>query len=104
MGGEFDEEEERINARRAEYLKSITDKQIEITLTDFFFVEDGIYPEEFELVLVIDKQGELSAGCMSIEEYYAKDHPEGLIRQSRGGVIFFEDIIAWKPIDCLKVL
>jgi len=89
---------------RAEYLRNLSKEQININLSDFFFVEDGIYPSEFELVLVICKDGTLSAGCASQDPYYKEDNPYGVIRQERSGVIFYNDIIAWKPIDGLRVL
>lgn len=98
VGNELTEE------RRTAYLQNLDREQIKFSLTDFFFIEDGMYPSEFELVLVIDKHGELSAGCVDNGGYYHKEHPRGVIHQSRGGVIFFEDIIAWKPIDGVKVL
>ena len=85
--------------KRKNYLEYDVETQIKIELTDFFFVEDEIYPDEFELILVIDKQGNLSAGCVDKGYQYSENNPHGVICQSRGGVMFFEDIIAWKPID-----
>ena len=55
-------------------------------------------------ILVIDKDGQLSAGCVDKGSAYRTYGPHGVISQSRGGIMFFDDIIAWKPIDGLKVL
>ena len=47
---EFDDE---LKKRRDDYLAACNHEQISFTLTDFFFVEDGVYPDDFELVLVL---------------------------------------------------
>ena len=87
------------NDERMVYLQSHKDKQLLISLTDFFFIEDGMYPDEFELILVVDKDGELSAGCVDKGSRWEEYMPYGVIRQSRGGYLTFDDIIAWKVID-----
>lgn len=102
--GDIDKEYEVIEQERKAYLENLQREQIKIELTDFFFVEDGIYPDEFELILVIDKEGHLSAGCVDRGSAYRAYGPYGVISQSRGGIMCFDDIIAWKPIDGLKVL
>ena len=85
-------------------MENLQRTQIKIALTDFFFIEDGIYPDDFEWILVIDKNGHLSAGCVDKGSAYRTYGSHGVISQSRGGIISFDDIVAWKPIDGLKVL
>ena len=101
---DIDMEYEAILQERKAYLENLQRDQIKIELTDFFFVEDEIYPDEFELILVIDKDGHLSAGCVDNGSAYRSYGSCGVIRQGRDGIISFDDIIAWKPIDGLKVL
>ena len=101
---DIDMEYEIIQQERNAYLETMQRNQIKIELTDFFFIEDGIYPEEFELILVIDKDGHLSAGCVDKGSAYRTYGSYGVISQSRGGIMSFDDIIAWKSIDGLKVL
>lgn len=93
---EFDDE---LKKRRDDYLAACNHEQISFTLTDFFFVEDGVYPDDFELVLVVLKDGRLSGGCAERGLEHTKNNPKGVIHQSRGGVIEYEDIIAWKPLE-----
>ena len=97
-------EYEAIQQERKAYLENLQRSQIKIELTDYFFIEDEIYPDEFELILVIDKDGHLSAGCVDKGSAYRTYGSYGVIRQGRGGIITFDNIIAWKPIDGLKVL
>ena len=33
---------------------------------------------------------------------YLKDHPHGIIRQDRGGVIDYDSILCWSPLDNIK--
>lgn len=95
---------EVIAQKRKNYLEYWVEEQIKLELTDFFFIKDGIYPADFELILVIDQQGKLSAGCVDKGHAYRDGYPHGVIRQSRGGVMYFDNILAWKPIDGLKVV
>lgn len=90
--------------RREKYLENFDGKQININLTDFFFIKDGMYPAEFEVVLAVMKDGSLTAGCATKGSDYDKEYPKGILRQGRGGVIDFKDILAWKPLEEGKVL
>ncbi len=103
---EFDPAEignEIVEERRRKYLANSDRKAIEFMLDDFFFIEDGIYPTDFELVLVVMKDGDLSAGCVDRGSYYTEDNWRGVIRQGRGGIIEYDDILAWKPIEQMNV-
>ena len=65
--------------------------------------KDGIYPTDFEVVLVVMKDGDLSGGCVERGSRYTDENWRGVIRQNRGGVIDYEDILAWKPIENINV-
>lgn len=95
--------DEIVEERRAAYLLDCKREQISFTLKDWFFIEDGIYPTSFELVLVVMKDGSLSGGCVERGSRYTDDNWRGVIHQSRGRVIDYEDILAWKPIEGLNV-
>ena len=38
-------------------------KDLKVTVTGFTFAEDGNLPEDFEVYLIVLKDGRLSAGC-----------------------------------------
>ena len=82
---DLDKFDDELKKRRDDYLAACKHEQISFVLTDFFFVEDGVYPDDFELVLVVLKDGSLSGGCAERGMEHTKNTPKGVIRQSRGG-------------------
>lgn len=75
-------------------------EEISVTLTGFKFIKDGQYPDDFEVCLLILEDGQLSAGCWDtglLSTEYGKK--QGCFRQSRGGVIDANYVIAWVPLE-----
>ena len=67
---------------------------LSVTLSNFILMEEA-EPEEFEVYLLICKDGQMSAGCYTTGTNYQ----QGVFRQSRGGVWEREDIYAILPIE-----
>ena len=67
---------------------------LSVTLSNFILMEEA-EPEEFEVYLLICKDGQMSAGCYTTGTLY----PQGVFHQSRGGVWEKEDIYAILPIE-----
>ncbi len=65
-----------------------------VTLSNFILMEEA-EPEDFEVYLLITKDGQMSAACYTTGTLY----PQGVFRQSRGGVWEKEDIYAILPIE-----
>lgn len=78
-------------------------KDLEVTLTGFTFAEGGNLPEEFEVYLLVLKDGQLSAGCWDTGEASRKYGQPGCFRQSRGGVTTIDHVLAWLPIESKKI-
>ncbi len=72
-------------------------------LNDFHYVLDGDLPDDFEVCLIVDKEGRLSAGCWDTGTRSTENGAPGAFRQSRGGVIDLDDVWAWLPIEEYKV-
>lgn len=70
-------------------------KDFRITLSNFELKKDGNKPEVFGVYLIIDKRGQLSAGCWT----EGTEYPNGAFRQSRGGSIDLENVIAWIDLE-----
>ncbi|MDE6713682.1 MAG: hypothetical protein K2K20_08095 [Lachnospiraceae bacterium] len=78
-------------------------KDLKVTLTGFTFAEDGNLPEDFEVYLIVQKDGRLSAGCWDTGLDSCKDGQPGCFRQSRGGIIRIDEVLAWLPIESEKI-
>ena len=87
---------------REVYLKKSTHKELNIEFSDWFYVEDGMYPDDYEMILVVMKNGSVDAGSVNTATEYLKEHPHGIIRQDRGGVIDYDSILCWTPLDNIK--
>ena len=70
----------------------------EVTLKGFTFIKDGL-PEDFEVCLIVEKDGNLSAGCWDTGVRSTENGKPGCFRQSRGGVIDVDYVLAWLPIE-----
>ena len=77
---------------------AISNKPGEITLTGFHFIKD-VLPQDFEVCLIIEKNGHLSAGCWDTGLWSTENGKAGSFRQSRGGVIELDNVLAWLPIE-----
>ena len=77
---------------------AVSNKPGEITLTGFHFIKD-VLPHNFEVCLIIEKNGHLSAGCWDTGLWSTENGKEGSFRQSRGGVIELDNVLAWLPIE-----
>ena len=63
-----------------------------IILSGFTFMK-GEKPGEFEVCVIVEKDGHLSAGCWM----------NGVFRQGRGGVIDADNVLAWLPIEKVSI-
>ena len=70
----------------------------EITLKGFSFIKDKL-PDDFEVCLLVLKDGRLSAGCWDTGMWSTENGKPGCFRQSRGGVIEVDYVLAWLPIE-----
>lgn len=70
----------------------------EVTLKGFTFIKDRL-PDDFEVCLIIENDGNLSAGCWDTGLRSTENGKPGCFRQSRGGVIDTDDVLAWLPIE-----
>lgn len=75
-----------------------SNKPGEVTLKGFNYIKDG-FPDDFEVCLIVEKDGHLSAGCWDTGLWSTENEKPGSFRQSRGGVIEFDDVLAWLPIE-----
>lgn len=73
----------------------------EVTLKGFSFIQDKI-PDEFEICLIVEKNGKLSAGCWDAGDT-TENGKLGYFRQSRGGVIDADYVLAWLPIEATVI-
>lgn len=74
----------------------------EVTLRGFSFIKDKL-PQEFEVCLIVEKDGHLSAGCWDTGERSTENGKTGCFRQSRGGVIDADNVLAWLPIEATAI-
>ena len=77
---------------------AISHKLKEVTLKGFTFIKDRL-PDDFEVCLIVVKNGHLSAGCWSTGLWDTENGKPGSFRQSRGGVIEPDGVLAWLPIE-----
>lgn len=70
----------------------------EVTLKGFTFIKDRL-PDDFEVCLIVEKGGNLSAGCWDTGLWSTENGKPGCFRQSRGGVIDVDYVLAWLPIE-----
>ena len=70
----------------------------EVTLKGFSFIKDKL-PDDFEVCLIVEKDGNLSAGCWDTSVRSTENGKPGCFRQSRGGVIDADYVLAWLPIE-----
>ena len=82
---------------RSEVL-AISNHPGEVTLKGFTFTKDRL-PDDFEVCLIIEKDGHLSAGCWDTGKYSTENGEPGCFRQSRGGIIEADDVLAWLPLE-----
>ena len=74
----------------------------EVTLKGFTFIKDRI-PDDFEVCLIVEKGGNLSVGCWDTGLRSTENGKLGCFRQSRGGVIDADDVLAWLPIEATAI-
>ena len=82
---------------------AISNKPGEVTLKGFNYTKDRL-PHDFEVCLIVEKDGHLSAGCWDTG-LWSTDHGKipGSFRQSRGGVLEFDSVLAWLPIEKTEI-
>lgn len=73
-------------------VSACTKNSKEVMLSGFTFMKDR-EPEEFEVCVIVERTGHLSAGC------WLKGESAGVFRQGRGGIIGSEHVVAWFPIE-----
>lgn len=85
-------------------ISAASDNHKQVKLSGFTFIADQL-SDEFEVCLVIENDGHLSAGCWDTGTDYTKDGEPGVFCQSRGGVLEVKDILAWLPIEetCIDI-
>lgn len=81
---------------------AISNKSGEVTLKGFKYIKDML-PDDFEVCLIVEKDGHLSAGCWDVGLLSTENGKPGIFRQSRGGVIELDDVLAWLPIEKTKI-
>lgn len=71
---------------------------LDIPITKFTDIGDRL-PDDFEVCLIVEKSGRLTAGCWDTGLYARKDGKPGCFKQSRGGAIDIDSVKAWLPIE-----
>lgn len=79
-------------------VSATSNKPGEVTLKGFHYMKDR-FPDNFEICLIVEKDGHLSAGCWDTGLWSTENGKQGSFRQSRGGVIEPDDVLAWLPIE-----
>ena len=77
---------------------AISNKPGEVTLKGFNYMKDK-FPDDFEVCLIVEKDGHLSAGCWDTGLWSTENGKPGSFRQSRGGVMEPDYVLAWLPIE-----
>ena len=72
---------------------AISNKPGEVTLNGFNYIQDR-FPDDFEVCLIVEKDGHLTAGCWDTGLWATENGKPGRFRQSRGGVIEPDDVLA----------
>lgn len=82
---------------------AVSNKPGEVTLKGFNYIKDKL-PDDFEVCLIVGKDGHLSGGCWDTG-VWSTDHGKipGSFRQSRGGVLEFDSVLAWLPIEKTEI-
>lgn len=78
---------------------AISNKLGEVTLKGFNYIKDKL-PDDLEVCLIVERDGHLSAGCWNTG-VWSTNHGKkpGSFRQSRGGSVEFDNVLAWLPIE-----
>mgnify|MGYP006871884362 FL=1 len=77
---------------------AISNKPGEVTLKGFTYMKDRL-PDDFEVCLIVEKDGRLSAGSWDTGLWSTENGEPGCFRQGRGGVIESDGVLAWLPIE-----
>jgi hypothetical protein len=77
---------------------AISNKLGEVTLKGFTYMKDRL-PDDFEVCLIVEKDGRLSAGSWDTGLWSTENGEPGCFRQGRGGVIESDGVLAWLPIE-----
>ena len=83
-------------------VKAISDNFQTVSLTGFTFIADRL-PDDFEVCLIVETGGHLSAACWDTGSKWTQDGEPGVFHQSRGGVLYVSDVLAWLPIEKCSV-
>lgn len=59
-------------------------ENIRVTFTEFHYIKDGDYPNDFEVCLLILKDNSLSAGC-GIQDYMPRKAASSQVHSDRQG-------------------
>lgn len=74
---------------------------MKITLTGFKDIKKEL-PEDFDVCVLILKNGVYTAGCWDTGLYATEDGSPGCFRQGCGGVIDFKYVKYWLPIEKIE--
>lgn len=75
-------------------------ENIRVTFTEFHYIKDGDYPNDFEVCLLILKDNSLSAGCWDTGLYVTEGGKQpGAFRQARGYFIDADYVKAWTKLE-----
>lgn len=77
-------------------------REVTLKLDDFYFIKEKL-PEEFEMCLIVLRNGKLTAGCWDTGLYSRENGESGAFRQSRGMTISLDSVWAWLPIEEYKL-
>lgn len=103
---EFDDEEiDRmiVGTKRKEYLETSNNPSIEVNLDHFYYVKDGILPEEFESCILISNDKEVMIGNWETGLCAMEVDSRGAWHGQFGHYWGPDDILAWKGITEAKL-
>lgn len=75
---------------------------VNLNENDFHYVLDGDLPHDFEVCLIIDRKGRLTACCWDTGLWSTANGAPGAFRQSRGCSIELDCVWAWLPLGDYK--
>jgi len=76
-----------------------SNKPAEVSLNGFTYIKDRM-PGDFEVCIIIEKSGHLSAGCWDTGLWSTDNgRKPGSFRQARGGIIEADDVLAFLEIE-----
>lgn len=78
------------------------DGELTLKFKDFHLIEDEL-PDDFEVCLIVLKDGMLTAGCWDTGLHSRENGAPGCFRQSRGMSISIDLVQAWLPIEEYKI-